>query len=330
MYGECGASAARPRWTIRGRIVDPAPSVSAGAQIANPAAPYWIWGIVNVTPDSFSDGGRYAAPEAALTHARALAAQGAAVLDIGGASSRPGAPTVDAAEEAARVMPVLRALLAERAAPGSTGSDNSGGATDSAPLASPPGSGLSLPLISADTWRADVAEAALDAGADIINDISACAWEPRLAELVAERRPGYVLMHCQGRPEHMQDAPRYADVVDEVAAFFERRMAALVRAGLPETNIVLDPGIGFGKTLEHNLALLAGTGRLRALGRPLLMGLSRKSLFGELFGLPLAERGEVTAVGTALMAERGYVHHRVHDAAAARRALALVRAVGPV
>lgn len=314
------AGTERPPWTIRGGVVDPAPPASGGAHAANPAAPYWVWGIVNVTPDSFSDGGRHATPETALAHARALAAQGAAVLDIGGASSQPGAPEVDSAEEAARVMPVVRALLAERALAGTAG------AADSTPPLSP----VIAPLISVDTWRADVAEAALDAGADIINDISACAWEPRLAELVAARRPGYVLMHCQGRPGHMQDAPRYADVVDEVMAFFERRMAALVRAGLPETNIVLDPGIGFGKTLEHNLSLLAGTERLRGLGRPLLLGLSRKSLFGEMFGLPLAERGEVTAVATALMAERGYFHHRVHDVAAARRALALVRAVGPV
>lgn len=306
------AGVTRPLWTIRGGVADPVPSAPDGAPASGPAAPYWVWGIVNVTPDSFSDGGRHATPEAAMAHAHALAAQGAAVLDIGGASSRPGAAGVDAAREAARVMPVVRGLLAERAAD------------------SPDRSPVSPPLISVDTWRADVAEAALDAGADIINDISACLWEPRLAGLVAERRPGYVLMHCQGRPEHMRDAPRYTDVVEEVAAFLERRMNALVRAGLPESNIILDPGIGFGKTREHNLALLAGTKRLRGLGRPLLLGLSRKSLFGDLFGLEIAERDGLTAVGTALMAERGYLHHRVHDAASALRALALVRAVGPV
>ncbi|MCH5278016.1 MAG: dihydropteroate synthase [Desulfovibrionaceae bacterium] len=317
--GAGGTAGARPLWSIRGRGVDSAAPGPGGALATNPVAPYWIWGIVNVTPDSFSDGGRHNTPEAALAHARALAAQGAAVLDIGGASSRPGASELDAAGEAARVMPVIRGLLAGRAA---------ARAQDS-PSSRPRGASI-FPLVSVDTWRADVAEAALDAGADIINDISACVWEPRLAEVLAARRPGYVLMHCQGRPGHMQDAPRYADVVDEVTAFFERRMAALVRAGLPETNIILDPGIGFGKTPEHNLALLTRTGRLLELGRPLLLGLSRKSLFGDMFGLKPAERDGITAVATALMAERGYAHHRVHDAAAARRALALVRAVGPV
>ncbi len=300
----------QPVWTIRGGIVDPAPPLSEGAAAFNSVAPYRIWGIVNVTPDSFYDGGRHLTPETALTHARALAAQGAAVLDVGGASSRPGSADVDADEEAARVLPVVRGLLADR--------DAVGGAADS----------VASPLMSVDTWRADVAEAVLEAGADIVNDISACVWEPRLAEVVAARRPGYVLMHCQGRPGHMQDAPRYADVVDEVVAFFERRMAVLVRAGLPETNIVLDPGIGFGKKLDHNLTLLARTRRLLGLGRPLLLGLSNKSLFGDLFGLARDERGDCTAVCTALLAERGYLHHRVHDVAAARRALALVRAVG--
>ena len=302
----------QPVWTIRGGIVDPAPPLSENTTSFNSVAPYRIWGIVNVTPDSFYDGGRHPTPETALAHARALTAQGAAVLDVGGASSRPGSVDVDADEEAARVLPVVRGLLTDRKA--------AGGASGSAPF----------PLISVDTWRADVAEAVLEAGADILNDISACAWEPRLAEVVAARRPGYVLMHCRGRPGHMQDAPRYADVVDEVAAFFERRMAALIRAGLPETNIVLDPGIGFGKTLEHNLALLARTERLLELGRPLLLGLSNKSLFGDLFGLGRDERGDCTAGGTALLAERGYLHHRVHDVAAARRPLTLVRAVGPL
>lgn len=314
----------RPVWTIRGGIADSAPAASSpsssgpaasGSGTSHPVVPctapcvtpYWIWGIVNVTPDSFYDGDRHPTPESALAHARALAAAGAAVLDVGGASSRPGSADVPAAEEKARVLPAVRGLLGDRAA-------------GPAPR----------PLVSVDTWRADVAEAALAAGADILNDISACAWEPRLAEVAAAYRPGYVLMHCQGRPGHMQDAPHYADVVDEVAAFFERHMDALVRAGLPETNIVLDPGIGFGKTLDHNLALLAGTHRLLGLGRPLLLGLSNKSLFDDLFGLGRDERGDVTAVCTALLAERGYLHHRVHDAAAARRALALVRAVGPL
>lgn len=308
----------QPVWTIRGGVIDPAPPLSPGPlarragapSAANPVTPFCIWGIVNVTPDSFYDGGRHPTPETALTHARALATAGAAVLDVGGASSRPGSADVDADEELARVLPVVQGLVAGREAAG----------TSATPVPSP--------LISVDTWRADVAEAVLEAGADILNDISACAWEPRLAEVVAAHRPGYVLMHCQGRPGHMQNAPRYADVVDEVLHFFERRMAALVRAGLPETNIVLDPGIGFGKSLEHNLALLSHTGRLLGPGRPLLLGLSNKSLFGALFGLGPDERGEVTAVCTALLAERGYLHHRVHNVDAARRALTLANLVG--
>lgn len=141
-----------------------------------------------------------------------------------------------------------------------------------------------FPLISVDTWRAAVARAVLEAGADIINDISAFAWEPDMLEAVAAHRPGYVLMHCQGRPGTMQDAPAYANVTDEVLAFFEERMDALVRAGLPEEHILLDPGIGFGKRLEHNLALLRGMERLFSLGRPVLLGISQKSMFGDLLG----------------------------------------------
>lgn len=357
-----------PVWTIRGGVVDPAPRPSpdgpprsgvgacagsagqaypaksgglcpeAGRGEDSPApdrpadspsctgmtAPFFIWGIVNVTPDSFHDGGSHPTPASALIHAHRLAEQGADVLDIGGASSRPGAEDVSVTGELSRVLPVARALLAERdeRRPGKTAGEGTGPAVASGTWG--------RPLVSVDTWRADVAEAVLQAGANIINDISACAWEPRLRDVVAEYKPGYVLMHCQGRPGHMQDAPRYAQVVDEVVAFFERNMAGLVGAGLPESNIVLDPGIGFGKSVEHNLALLAATERLLGLGRPLLLGVSHKSLFGDLLGLPKDARGEATQVCTALMAARGYRHHRVHDVEATRRTLSLVRAVSPL
>jgi dihydropteroate synthase len=182
-----------------------------------------------------------------------------------------------------------------------------------------------------DTWRAGTARAALEAGADILNDISACAWDPALRETAAALRPGYVLMHCMPgtRPGTMQDAPRYGDVVGEVLRFFEENMALMVKAGLPESHIMLDPGIGFGKTVEHNCALLAGMERLNSLGRPILLGVSNKSLFGHLLGLGVAERGEATRICTSLLAARGICHHRVHDVTSARQALSLVEHFTP-
>lgn len=291
--------ASAPVWRLREGRVCP-PSRLGGL---------YVWGIVNITPDSFYDGGSHSTPESALEHARLLHGQGADVLDLGGASSRPGAADVSAEEEIRRVLPVLSSLLREREAPPAAGGTRQG-----------------FPLISVDTWRAAVARAVLEAGADIINDISAFAWEPDMLEAVAAHRPGYVLMHCQGRPGTMQDAPAYANVTDEVLAFFVERMDALVRAGLPEEHILLDPGIGFGKRLEHNLALLRGMERLFSLGRPVLLGISQKSMFGDLLGLDRTERGEATDIVTALMAARGVAHHRVHDVASAVQALRLTDA----
>lgn len=262
-------------------------------------APFVVMGIVNVTPDSFSDGGAHGAPRAAASHARALFEQGAAILDVGGESTRPFAPPVSQIEESARVLPVLRELAAT--APGA--------------------------VLSVDTYKAETARQAVEAGAHIVNDVSACAFDPALLDVVAQLKPGYVLMHSQGRPQTMQVEPRYDDVVEEVAAFFESRLSMLARAGLPEDRVVLDPGIGFGKTLQHNLALLVGLGRFLALGRPLLMGLSRKSLFGQLLGLDVARRDPPTQVATALAFERGALVHRVHDVAGAVAALTLARAM---
>lgn len=268
----------------------------------------YIWGIVNITPDSFYDGGKHSSAESALEHACLLRNQGADVLDMGGASSRPGAQDVPAAEEIRRVLPVLSSLQRERERSASAGAS------------------LRFPLLSVDTWRADVARAVLEAGADIINDISAFAWEPELLEVVADCRPGYVLMHCQGRPGTMQAAPHYQNVVDEVLAFFEDRLNTIVRAGLPEEHVILDPGIGFGKRLDHNLALLRGMERLLGFGRPVLLGISQKSIFNDLLGLERTERGTATDILTALMAARGVAHHRVHDVASTLRALRLAEA----
>lgn len=310
-------------------------------------APFYLWGIVNTTPDSFFDGGLYAQPEKALAHALRLAEEGAAVLDIGAASSRPGSADVPASEELERLLPVLTALRAHwpNRAKAQTFSADSAQSALEPPARTPP-------LLSVDTWRAAVAAAVLQAGADIINDISAAEWEPELVEVLADYKPVYVLMHSQGRPGFMQTAPHYADVVTEVFAFFERRLNALVRAGLPEDHIFLDPGIGFGKNLEHNCALLAQVKVFERLGRPVLMGLSNKSLFKDFWveqrlhepGAGQAEsfraeaakaeekkiRAELSLVATAKLALDGVRHHRVHDVAAARQAILLVQALTSV
>lgn len=300
-------------WMLRHGAFSP---VSAEKQGGTPPR-FTLWGVVNVTPDSFFDGGEHDSTESALAHALKLAADGARILDLGGASSRPGAEDVPEAEETRRVLPLVQELVKLREQ-----------------ARKEPGTGAALPaetLISVDTWRAGTARAALEAGADILNDISACAWDPALRETAAALRPGYVLMHCMPgtRPGTMQDSPRYGDVVSEVLRFFEENMALMVKAGLPESHIMLDPGIGFGKTVEHNCALLAGMERLNELGRPILLGVSNKSLFGHLLGLGVSERGEATRICTSLLAARGICHHRVHDVTSARRALCLVEHFTP-
>ena len=254
-----------------------------------------IAGIVNVTPDSFYDGGRHADTASAVAHGRMLAAAGADMLDIGGESTRPGAPPVPLETEVDRVVPVIAALAATLP---------------------------DLPL-SVDTVKAGCAVAALDAGAAVVNDVSACAFDPELLDVVADRKPGYVLMHSQGRPEDMQRDPRYDDVVEDILAFFEEKLAMLARAGLPEDRVVLDPGIGFGKLPEHNLAILRRLDRFLTLGRPLYLGLSNKTIFGAILDLPVGERGLATAVASALCAAKGARIHRVHDVAATRTALRL-------
>jgi dihydropteroate synthase len=276
-----------------------------------------VAGIVNVTPDSFFDGGTHDAFEAALDHGLKLFGDGADMVDVGGESTRPGSDPVPGDVELARVEPVVRELARRFA--------------DLAPaVRSDPGEGLppvavTPPLLSVDTTRSACAAACLSAGAAIVNDVSALSVDPGLVDVLVQYRPGYVLMHSQGPPKTMQAAPAYDDVVDEVLAFFERGLTRLAAAGLPEEHVALDPGIGFGKLLAHNMALLRGLPRLAALGRPIYLGLSHKSLFQGLFGLDVAARGPATMVATALCGVRGAHIHRVHDVAAARQALGLAR-----
>jgi dihydropteroate synthase len=252
-----------------------------------------LMGIVNVTPDSFSDGGRFLDPRRAIAHAEALAAEGAAILDIGGESTRPGAEPVPAAEELRRVIPVIEGLR-------ETG----------API-----------RISIDTSKAVVARAALDAGAEIVNDVTALRGDPEMAGLVADHAGPVCLMHMLGEPRTMQTDPRYDDVVSEVTAFLEERLAVAVAAGIDESRIWLDPGIGFGKTVSHNLELLDRVGELVALGRPVVIGTSRKSFLGRITGREFAGLGAATVATNVLAYERGARIFRVHDVAPTRDAL---------
>ena len=247
-------------------------------------------GILNVTPDSFSDGGTHADPAAALAHAAALAEQGADVIDVGGESTRPGAQEVPPAEEAARVLPVLRAIRRE------------------------------LPRIrlSIDTRHAEVARAALDAGADIVNDITGLR-APGMLELCAQSNCGIVLMHMQGEPATMQDNPQYTDVVSQVRAFFEERVQAAERVGIDPQRICLDPGFGFGKTAAHNMQLLEHLGELRVRNLPLMSALSRKRFLKEYFGDRTDPQSTVAA--SLLASAHGADIHRVHDVLALKRAL---------
>lgn len=274
-----------------------------GGQTLGPA-PFYIMGIVNTTPDSFSDGGRHLAVEDALAHCRTLIAQGAALLDIGGESTRPFAAPVFLAEELARVKPVVEGALEL------------------------PEVRAGQVAVSVDTRNAPVAAAVLEAGVAMINDVSGCLHDPGLLDVLAEYKPGYVLMHSQGSPETMQRDPNYADVTAEVAAYFEERLTVLTRAGLPEERILLDPGIGFGKTLEHNLELLRNLKVFKRFGRPLLIGLSNKSLWHKLLGLDVDERLLPTVAATALSHAQGGLVHRVHDVMAAHQALTVSTALG--
>ncbi len=267
----------------------------SGGRVIGPA-PFLLAGILNATPDSFFDGGRHNTPSQAIAWGKRLIADGAAMLDVGGESTRPGADPVSTQEEIRRVVPVIREL---------------------APF---------IP-VSVDTYRAQTALAALEAGAVVVNDISACRLDPALRDVLAQHKPGYVLMHSVKDPKTMQQAPRYSDVVSHIRNFFETALSELVKAGLPEDRIVLDPGIGFGKTLEHNLEIFRRIELFFDLGRPVYMGLSNKSWISALLGLPPQERGSATQIATALLAARKVRIHRVHDIAAAKRTMQMVSAM---
>ena len=257
-----------------------------------------VMGVVNVTPDSFSDGGVHLDPEVAVAAARRMHAEGAALVDVGGESTRPGSDGVTVDEELRRVVPVLEGLAG------------------------------AVP-VSIDTAKAEVARRALALGAELVNDVTALRADPALAEVVADAGAYLCLMHMQGEPRTMQQNPHYDDVASEVAAFLEERLAFAVAQGIPEERICLDPGIGFGKTAQHNFELVRRLDVLLALGRPVLIGFSRKSSLARVVGDPDAKTGPLSAsVAAAVSAyERGASILRVHDVREHVEALAVARAV---
>lgn len=266
-----------------------------------PLAACWarpsVMGIVNVTPDSFSDGGDNVDPEVAIQTARRLLHEGAALVDIGGESTRPGADDVTLDEELRRVIPVLEGLVGQP--------------------------------VSIDTSKAEVARRALDLGARLVNDVTALRGDPALAGVISGADAYVCLMHMQGQPRTMQLAPRYDDVVGEVCAFLENRLAVAVAAGIAEDRVCLDPGIGFGKTDAQNLALLNGLGRICAIGPPVLVGVSRKSTLARILGDPEGRVGsDAASIGAAVTAfDRGATLFRVHDVAAHVDALTIAAAI---
>lgn len=258
-----------------------------------------VMGILNTTPDSFSDGGKHCTVDAALDRARAMIAEGAEIIDIGGESTRPGAIAVDAAEEIRRTAPVIRRLRAEW-----------GG------------------FISVDTMKAAVARAALDAGADMVNDVSGLTADPAMPPLCASRRCGVIVMHMRGTPQTMQREPIYNDVVGEIRRWLADRHEQLCRAGIDSTALCYDPGIGFGKTLDHNLALLRNLDSLAPADRPLMLGVSRKSCIGAVLGEPEIEKRDWPTVAiTAAARDKGVMLHRVHNVRPNVDALRMIEAI---
>lgn len=272
--------------------------IHARQQVIGLDARPMLMGVVNVTPDSFFDGGRFLDPQAAVAHALRLVEEGADLLDIGAESTRPGATPVDEAEESRRLIPVVTAVAKAVAVP-----------------------------ISVDTSKAGVAKAALDAGAVIVNDVTALRGDPAMVELVAETGAGLVLMHMQGTPRTMQEAPHYHDVVEEVGVFLAERARWAMERGVTKSQILLDPGVGFGKVLVHNLDLLARLRILTNLGFPLLVGLSRKGFIGQLLDRPVQDRAWGTAAAVALAVEQGANILRVHDVAAMRDVVKVAAAI---
>jgi dihydropteroate synthase len=282
-------------------VVRRTPPREAFVTVHSRMPPFEIMGVLNVTPDSFSDGGTFDDDAAAVRHARRLVEEGAAIVDVGGESTRPGAAPVPVAEEERRVVPVVEGIAA-----------------------------LGLEArISVDTMKLEVARAAVEAGATYVNDVTAFRHEPELAGLVADRGLECCLMHMLGEPRTMQRDPRYDDVVSDVKAFLEERLAAAVAAGIAEERVQLDPGIGFGKTLEHNLELLRRLDEIAAIGRPVVLGTSRKSFIGRLTGRDVAGRVHGTVATCVLGYERGARVFRVHDVAAVHDGLSVAAATLP-
>jgi len=273
----------RPRWHVRGAVLDPNQGTI-------------IMGVVNATPDSFSDGGRCLSEDSAVAMGLRMWRQGAHIVDVGGESTRPGAAGVSEEEEAGRVVGVVARLAS---------------------------AGV---LVSIDTSKPGVAEAAIEAGAAVLNDTTALE-DPEMARVCASAGVGVVLMHMRGNPRTMQIDPCYADVVNEVGEYLRRRIGAATAAGVDRHAIAVDPGIGFGKTLHHNLALLNGLPDLAELGRPVLVGASRKAFLGALTGRSVEERDSVTAVASGIGAMLGASVMRVHDVPSTRDALALADAM---
>jgi dihydropteroate synthase len=255
-------------------------------------------GILNVTPDSFSDGGRFVDPGAAVDHAQKMIAEGADIIDIGGESTRPGVSYIDEEEEIARIRPIVDAL----------------------------GKHTDIPL-SIDTRKAAVAEVALDLGVDIVNDVSALQDDSRMAQVIQESGAGVVLMHRQGHSATMQNAPHYEDVVGEVKGFLGQRVAMAQSMGIPPDHIIVDPGIGFGKTCNHNLKILANVSEFLKLNQPLMIGLSRKGFIGELTGKPVAEREMGNAAAISMAVWQGTHILRVHDVAVMNDAIRVAQAL---
>lgn len=252
-----------------------------------------VMGVLNVTPDSFSDGGRFVRPEISVDHALEMAAQGAEIIDMGAESTRPGSRGVSAAEQLRRLLPVLRAFRTQSRTP-----------------------------VSIDTQSAKVAQACLDAGANIINDISAMRHDPRMAGTVSKAGCEIILMHMRGTPRTMQRNPAYKDVVAEIILFFKQRLAASDKAGIARSSILLDPGIGFGKTLAHNLEILKRLSEFKALQCPLVVGVSRKGFLGTMTNEPAAEKRVAASVAAAVWAAvQGAEILRVHDVAEHKAAL---------
>jgi len=258
----------------------------------------WLMGVVNVTPDSFSDGGLYLETDKAVARGLELAFEGADIIDVGGESTRPGSRPAPEDEELERVVPVVRALRKKTEA-----------------------------LLSVDTTKAAVARAALDAGADIVNDTSALRADPAMAAVVARSGAALVLMHMQGTPLTMQEAPRYDDLIGEIGAFLAERMSVAAAAGIPAERLIVDPGVGFGKTYEHNLELLRRQEVFQALGRPVLVGVSRKAFLGVILDLPPTRRLEGTLAAAVLAVERGAHILRVHDVGPVARAVRTAEAI---